>query len=106
MDADSVSNAFSGSLHSFNEDGQHEILTLNDADAVALLRFVSAYSSTKIKVTLRGDKSYRYFLNSKDIAALIETLRLQTLMTDIKTLEAQYKQASLQYEKYCRRLAK
>ena len=106
VSADSVANTFYGNLHAFDEDGQHEILTLNDEDAVELLKFVSGFAESKIKVTLRGDKSYAYVLNDKDKAALVETLRLQTLMTDIHTLEAQYKQASLQYEKYVRRLNK
>ena len=104
LDADSVSNSFAGNLHQYEAEGIHEIVTLNDEDAVQLLRFVSAYSDSKIKVTLSGKGKYAYFINVKDIAALVETLRLQTVMTDIKTLEAQHKQATLQVEKYRRRL--
>jgi len=104
LSADSMTNTFYGDLYAFAEDGQHEIVTLGDADAVALLQFVSAFGENKIKVTLSGDRSYAYFLQAKDVAAMVETLRLQTLMSDIRTLEAQYKQASLQYEKYARRL--
>lgn len=104
LDADSVSNSFSGNLYQYEAEGFHEILTLNDEDAVQLLRFVSAFSGTKIKVTLSGKGKFAYVINAKDIAALVETLRLQTVMTDIKTLEAQHKQATLQVEKLQRRL--
>ena len=106
VSADSVSNSFHGNLHAYDAEGQHEILTLTDADAVALLQFVSAYASAKITVKLEGDRTYSYVLKDKDKAALVETLRLQTLMSDIRQLEAQHKQASLQYEKYARRLDK
>ena len=103
---ESVENTFSGNLHTFEEEGFHEILTLNDEDAVQLLKFVDAYSSSKISVKLAGKIKYTYTLSDKDKPALIETLRLQTVMSDIRSLEAQSKQASLQVDKYQRRLQK
>ncbi len=106
LTADSVTNTFHGRCHAFDVEGNHEIMTLNDEDAVALLRFVSAYASSEIKVTLVGKGKYSYNIKEKDKAALIETLRLQTVMSDIKKLESQHRQASLQVEKYKKRLEK
>lgn len=106
VSADGVENKFNGNLHSFEEDGFHEIVTLNDADGVQLLKFVNAYSTYKIKVTLVGKINYVYTLPDKDVQALIETLRLQTIMADIRSLEEQSKQASMQVDKYRRRLEK
>ena len=106
LSAEGVENTFAGHVHVFEEDGFHEILTLNDEDAVQALRFIDAYHESPIKVTLKGKIKYAYTLSSKDIPALIETLRLQTTMSDIRQLEAQYKQASLQADKYQRRLDK
>lgn len=106
LSAEGVENTFAGNLHSFEEDGFHEILTLNDEDAVELLKFVDAYSGSKINVKLAGKIKYSYTLSDKDKPALIETLRLQTIMSDIRSLEAQSKQASLQVDKYQRRLEK
>ena len=106
LSADDVENTFVGNLHTFEEEGFHEILTLNDEDAVQLLKFVDAYNASKISVKLAGKIKYTYTLSDKDKPALIETLRLQTVMSDIRSLEAQSKQASLQVDKYQRRLEK
>ena len=97
---------FSGHCHAYEAEGNHEILTLNDEDAVNLLKFVAAYNDSQIKVTLSGKGKYTYTIKDKDKAALIETLQLQTVMSDIKKLESQYRQASLQVEKYKKRLEK
>lgn len=106
LSADEVENMFSGKCHSYDAEGNHEIMTLNDEDAVNLLKFVAAYADSKIKVTLSGKGKYTYIIKDKDKAALIETLRLQTVMSDIKKLESQHHQASLQVEKYKKRLEK
>ncbi len=105
LSADSVTNTYHGDLYVFDSDGVHEILTLGDDDAVALLRFVNAFEHERIKVTLNGERAHAYWLQDKDKTALVETLRLQTLMSDIRTLEDRYRQASLQFEKYARRIA-
>ena len=106
LSADEVENMFSGHCHSYDAEGNHEIMTLNDEDAVNLLKFVAAYADSPIKVTLSGKGKYAYTIKDKDKAALIETLRLQTVMSDIKKLESQHRQASLQAEKYKKRLEK
>lgn len=102
--ADSVSASFEGEPHYFEAEGNHEMVTLPDAEAVQLLQFVNAYAGSRIQVTLSGKKKYRYILNAKDIQALLQTLELQVMMSDIKRLEDQQRQASLQVEKYRRRL--
>ena len=106
LDADGVTNSFTGHCHVFNEEGNHEITTLDNDQAVNLLKFVANYANVPIKVVLKGTKNYAYTLPDKDKAALTETLRLQILMEDIKKLEAQHRQASLQVEKYKKRLEK
>ena len=106
LDADGVTNSFTGHCHVFNEEGNHEITTLDNDQAVNLLKFVANYANVPIKVVLKGNKNYTYTLPDKDKAALTETLRLQILMEDIKKLEAQHRQASLQVEKYKKRLEK
>lgn len=106
LSADEVTNTFSGHCHTYNAEGNHEIMTLNDEDAVNLLKFVAAYADSPIKITLCGKSKYTYIIKDKEKAALIETLRLQTVMSDIKKLESQYRQASLQVEKYKKRLEK
>lgn len=106
LTAEEVTNTFAGHCHTYDAEGNHEIMTLNDEDAVNLLKFVSSYAETNIKVTLSGKGKYSYVIKDKDKAALVETLRLQTVMSDIKKLESQHRQASLQVEKYKKRLEK
>ena len=106
LSAEEVTNTFSGHCHAYDAEGNHEIMTLNDEDAVNLLKFVATYADSEIKVTLSGKGKYAYNIMEKDKAALVETLRLQTVMSDIKNLEAQHRQASLQVEKYKKRLEK
>ena len=106
LSADSVSSRFEGEPYYFEAEGNHEMVTLSNDDAVALLQFVNAYADSRIKVKLSGKRSYAYFLNTKDIQAMLETLRLQVVMSDIRRLEDQQRQASLQVEKYKRRLDK
>ena len=106
LTAEEVTNTFSGHCHVYDAEGYHEIMTISDEDAVNLLKFVATYAGSPIKVTLSGKGKYTYTIQDKDKAALIETLRLQTVMSDIKKLESQHKQASLQVEKYKKRLEK
>ena len=106
LSADSVSAHFVGEPYYYEAEGNHEMVTLPDAEAVQLLQFVNGYADSRIKVTLSGKRSYAYYLNAKDVHALLETLRLQVVMSDIKRLEDQQRQASLQVEKYKRRLDK
>ena len=104
--ADSVTNTFHGEGHVFDAEGNHEIATLNNEQSVNLLKFIAAYADVPIKVTISGKAHYTYYIKEKDKEALVETLRLQTVMADIKKLEAQHRQASLQAEKYKKRMEK
>ena len=106
LTADDVTNDFRGEAHEFEADGCHEILALDNDEAVRLLQFINTFAASRIKVTLSGKGKCVYYLSDKDKQALIETLRLQTLMNDIRQLENQSRQASLQIQKYKKRLEK
>lgn len=99
--ADSMQQSFSGVNHSFETELYHEIFTLDDENSTALLQFISAFENSKLRIQFLGTKStYRFVLAEQDKHALIETLRLATLMKDIHQLELQARQASLQIQKY------
>lgn len=98
-----------GSLHRFEAEGVHELLTFSGEDAVRLLRFVDAYQSSRVRVQLIKDSGIpaaTYYLNDADKHALVETYRFAVLMQDVNMLEKQQRQASLQVEKYQKRLQK
>lgn len=111
LSADSLTYAAGGRLHTFEAEGAHEILTIEDAgDVQSLLRFIDAYSAGRIRVQLFADghekPSYTYYLSDIEKKALIDTYALSVLMNDIHQLERQQRQASLEIEKYQRRLQK
>ena len=107
LTADSLNQSFSGTNHTFQADLYHEILTLDEANSTALLQFISAFADTKLNIRFLGAKStYRFALAEQDKQALIQTLRLTTLMKDIHQLELQAKQSSLQIQKYQKRREK
>lgn len=111
LSADSVTYAAEGSLHIFQTEGAHEILTIEDAAIVHdLLRFIDAYSAGRIRVQLFSESEPNarpkttYYISDNEKQALIDTYALSVLMSDIHTLEHQQKQASLEIAKYQRRL--
>lgn len=111
LSADSLTCAAMGRLHDFEQDGAHEILTVDDEQQVLrLLQFVDAFSSVRIRVQLFAEQhekpSYTYYISDMEKQALIDTYALATLMSDIHRLEKQQRQASLEIEKYQKRLQK
>ncbi len=101
-----VSSLFTGSLHLFQADGQYEIMTLDEEPSLSLLRCVDAFSDAKIVVTLEGNAKYKYVLPPSEAKAMISGYRLAVLIKDIQRLERETKQASLQVQKYKKRLQK
>lgn len=102
----------SGSLHAFQSEGWHEILSFEDDAAENILRFISGFASSRIRVQIikETDAGARpmatYYIDSRDRDALISTCHLGIVMQDIHQLELQQRQASLQVEKYQKRLQK
>lgn len=106
LSADSLVTSFTGDTHYFEAEGFHETLMLSNDDAVQLLKFVDMNHDKRIKVTLEGKTKYKYYLSENDKTALMETYQLGVIMQDIRQLETQIKQTSLQISKYQKRLQK
>lgn len=81
---------FSGSNHSFEAEGWHEIMTLEDDNALSLLNMISANMNNRIRVKGSGEKpnhTWVYYLTDQEKEALSKTYQLGWLMKDIKRLE-------------------
>ena len=94
---------FSGRSHHFEDGAHHEIMTLENEDALALLNFIDTHQKHKIRVEGKGDKPTRnwvYYLNDKEKQALSATYQLGWLMKDIKRIEDIQRTASAQIERY------
>ena len=94
---------FSGSNHAFEVEGWHEIMTLEDENALQLLNFISAHHSDRVRVHgagLKPNHTWVYYLNEKEKQALSATYRLGWLMKDIKRIEDIQRTASAQIERY------
>lgn len=103
LSADNEDSRYTGSNHSFNAEGWHEIMTLEDATALQLLNFVSTHQSARIRVRGEGDKpakAWVYYLSDKEKTALTETYQLGFLMKDIRQLEQTIKVATAQINRY------
>ena len=103
LSADDEDSRYTGTNHSFNAEGWHEIMTLEDATALQLLNFVSAHQSSRIRVRGEGDapaKAWVYYLSDKEKTALTETYRLGFLMKDIRQLEQNLRVATAQINRY------
>ncbi len=91
-----------GARHAFEAEGWHEILTIQDKDAMQLLAFISAHVTERIKVQVVSDKGAQatYYLSDNERQALSDTYRLAVLMRDIDALERALHVADLQIQKY------
>lgn len=81
---------FSGSNHHFTTQGHHEIMTLENDQALSFLNFISTHQESRIRVKGSGtdaNSSWIYYLNEKEKNALADTYRLGWLMKDIKQIE-------------------
>ena len=105
--ADSNQLRTKGSLHSLQTEEAIEITTIESDDAEQMLRFVDGYTSSKIQIILEGNnQKYIYSLPQADRQALIASYQLSAYIHDIKELESRLRQASLQVQKYKKRLQK
>ena len=97
---------FSGSNHTFEVEGWHEIMTLEDENALQLLNFISAHHSDRVRVHGAGLKpthTWVYYLNDKEKEALSATYQLGFLMKDILRLEQMANTARNQIAHYERK---
>ena len=97
---------FSGSNHAFEVEGWHEIMTLEDENALQLLNFISAHHSDRVRVHGAGLKpthTWVYYLNDKEKEALSATYQLGFLMKDILRLEQMANTARNQIAHYERK---
>lgn len=77
----------SGTLHSFDAEGVHEVLSILGKDAYLLLQFVAANQSERIRVTEQGTDKAVYYLTDTEKQALAETYELAMLTQQINDLE-------------------
>ena len=94
---------FRGNNHSFNAEGWHEIMTLEDTYALQLLNFVSTHADSRVRVKGEGDapdKAWVYYLTDKEKKALVQTYQLGFLMKDIRQLEEMLRVANAQVLHY------
>jgi hypothetical protein len=92
-----------GRNHHFQDGSHHEIMTLENEAALALLNFVSTHQSERIRVEGNDDKPTRnwvYYLNDKEKEALSATYQLGWLMKDITQLEQMQRIANAQVARY------
>ena len=97
---------FSGSNHTFEVEGWHEIMTLEDENALQLLNFISAHHSDRVRVHgagLKPNHTWVYYLNDKEKEALSATYQLGFLMKDILRLEQMANAARNQIAHYERK---
>lgn len=103
LSADGEDSDFVGRNHHFEDGAHHEIMTLDEDNALALLNFVSAHQGARVRVKGKGDKPTRnwvYYLNDKEKEALSDTYQLGWLMKDINRLEQMQRVASAQIMRY------
>lgn len=93
-----------GPNHIFEVEGWHEILTLEDDQALEVLNFISSHLSDRIRVTALGEagskKSAAYYLNDNEKQALDRTYQLGLLMYDIAQLEEQVRISTQRIKRY------
>ncbi|MCQ2348294.1 MAG: hypothetical protein MJZ65_03810 [Paludibacteraceae bacterium] len=89
-----------GINHAFEAEGQHEILTIEDDDAMQLLFFLTNHEQDRIRITSIGKQSVVYVLTDNERKALADTYRLAILMRNIDVLERAIHVANLQIKKY------
>ena len=95
----------SGSSHSFEAEGWHEMLTLSDEVALEALRFIDRYRLDRVLATIEGTRGkYKFYLSDRDKQALLDTYQLGQVMRDIHQLEIQINQTNIEIQKYEHRI--
>lgn len=79
--------------HTFEANGWHSILTLEDDAALEVLYFISAHRTDRCKVLLSGSNAggksidYSYYISDTEKNALQDTYKLALVMSDIRKAE-------------------
>ena len=92
-----------GRNHHFQDGAHHEIMTMENEAALALLNFISTHQAERVRVEGNGDKPTRnwvYYLDDKEKEALSATYQLGWLMKDINQLEQMQRVANAQVARY------
>ena len=92
-----------GHNHTFQAEGNYEILTIPENDALRLLEQIAAHNEERIKVSLLGKREQIYYLQTNEKQALAHTYRLAVIMQDIATLERSVLTANKVIEKQQRK---
>jgi hypothetical protein len=81
--------SFIGNNHVFNSEGYHEMLSLDEEQALAFLSFISTHQNAKITVLCKGQKglSWAYNLSNNEKESLVKTYQLGCVMKDINQSE-------------------
>lgn len=103
LDAGDQEIELTGQNHAFEVEGWHEILTLENDQALEILNFISSHMTDRIRVTAKGSAANAkavYYLSDNEKKALDATYRLGLLMRDINELEQQIRLASRRIDHY------
>lgn len=89
-------NINTGEFYSFtDDDGMYfESMTFLNEKAKNLLAFVVNNSTARIKVELKGKKTYSYVLADNDKRAIIESYKLWTVMREVKQMTIEINKAN------------
>ena len=107
LSAEDIEVVFDGNVHSFEAEGWHQILTIEDG-AMEALQFVDAHANDKIRVAYQHQKGNfaAYILPEQDKQIMLQAYQLSIVVSDIRELEKRIKKTSLEVEKYQKRLQK
>ena len=87
-------------FHSFNDGGSHwESLTFKNQEDKGVGTFIAQNSSSRLKVTLYGKKTYVYYLSDSDKKAIAETYQLWIIKKDVAQLQKEIKKATVKIER-------
>lgn len=107
--ADGEVATFEGTNHSFESEGWHSLLTIEDDRALESLNFISSHPSARVRVALyqsgKTSPATVYYLTDSERDALIATYQLGFLLSDIRQAEEQIRIANAQIEKYAAKYA-
>ena len=103
----SVINTSNPSNYSFTSDGQRwEMVTFENEDAAKVAEFITHYADKCIKVTLKGEKTYTYYLSEQDKKAIVESCDFWAVKKEIVQSEREIKQATAKIEHIKQRYSK
>ena len=107
LTAGEIEAAYSGSVHVFEAEGWHGILTVEESAREAL-QLIDAHAGEKIKVAYKSKKNKFavYVLPEKDKQIMLQAYQLSIVVSDIRELEKRIRKTSLEVEKYQKRLQK